>query len=100
MNKKVIAKISASAVAAMPLFAFAQTIEGVLLTVSKLLNSVIPIIMVFATVVFLWGVVNYITAAGDEKKAGTAKNYIQMGLIGLFFMVAVWGVVQIFVRTF
>lgn len=100
MNKTLL-KIAISFGAALPLLAFAATtIEGVIQTVDDILASIIPILMVVATVVFLWGIVMYITAAGDEKKAATAKTYITSGIIGLFFMVAIWGIVNAIVSTF
>ena len=100
MDKKILTKIGVSILATMPLFAFAADVNTVLEVVRNVLNQIIPIIMVLATVVFLWGIVSYITAAGDEKKQATAKNYITYGIIGLFFMVAIWGVVKAIVNTF
>jgi len=86
--------------AAFPLLAFAQAdVNDILDTIEGLLDRIIPILMVVATVIFLWGIVMYITAAGDEKKAATAKTYITSGIIGLFFMVAIWGIVNAIVGT-
>ncbi len=107
MDKKTLTKIGISAIAAMPLFAFAAVndLTGTPVgdwfnAVRGILNAVIPILMVFATVVFLWGIISYITAAGDEKKSANAKQYITYGIIGLFFMVAIWGIVKAIVTTF
>ena len=100
MNKTLL-KMAVSFGAALPLLAFAQTdIPNILNTIEGLLDTIIPILMTVATVVFLWGIVMYITAAGDEKKAATAKTYITSGIIGLFFMVAIWGIVRAIVVTF
>jgi|SRR3989344_5166316 len=103
MNKNTLAKIGASVAAVTPLFALAETtsdISDIIVQIERILNTVIPVLMVAATVVFLWGIISYITAAGDEKKAGAAKGIIMTGLIGLFFMVAVWGIVKVFTNTF
>ena len=99
MNKNLL-KIAVSAGVILPLFAYAATVSSVLDTVEGIIARIIPIIMAVATIVFLWGIVMYITAAGDEKKAATAKSYITSGLIGLFFMVAIWGIVKALVATF
>lgn len=85
---------------ATPLFASAQTVHTVLNTLQAILNQFIPILMVIATIVFLWGVIGYITSAGDEEKKGRSKTYIIWGLVGLFAMVAVWGIVRVIVVTF
>jgi hypothetical protein len=99
MNKNLL-KVAVSAGVVLPFFAYAATAFTVLTTIEDIIARVIPIIMAVATVVFLWGIVMYITAAGDEKKAATAKSFISSGLIGLFFMVAIWGIVKALVNTF
>lgn len=67
---------------------------------TSLLESVIPILMVLATIVFFWGVIGYLTAAGDEEKKKIFKYYISWGIIGLFAMMAVWGLVKVLIKTF
>ena len=99
MNKNLL-KIAVSAGVVLPLFAYAADVFSVLETIEDIIARIIPIVMAVATIVFLWGIVMYITAAGDEKKAATAKSYITSGLIGLFFMVAIWGIVKALVATF
>ncbi|MDO8523220.1 MAG: hypothetical protein Q7S12_02980 [bacterium] len=100
MNKKTLAKIAFSVAATIPYFAFAANVQSILGQVSAILNLVIPILMILATVVFLWGVITYITAGGDEEKAKAGRGYIIWGLIGLFAMVAIWGLVLALVSTF
>lgn len=100
MNKNTFAKIVLTVAAVTPMFAFAATIGTILTDVQTILNTIIPILMILATVVFLWGVITYITAGGDEEKAKSGRTYIIWGLIGLFAMVAVWGLVRALVNTF
>lgn len=107
---KTLTKIAIISVAAIPLLASAQitcpglsgqgTICGILVTIDGILRAVVPILMVLATVVFLWGVVRYVTAGGDEDKLKEGRQFIIFGLIGLFVMVAVWGIVAALVRSF
>lgn len=85
---------------AFPLVAAAQTIETILTRLQSILNQIIPILMIIATIVFLWGVIGYITAGGDEEKRRDSKSYIIWGLVGLFALVAVWGIVKVLVTTF
>jgi hypothetical protein len=68
--------------------------------ISRLLSLVSYWLVVIATIViaiglitFLWGVVQYITAGADEEKRGAARNMMIYGIIGLFVMVSVWGLV-------
>jgi len=45
-------------------------------------------------------VVQYITAGGDEEKRKAGRNTMLYGIIGLFVMVAVWGLVNVLISTF
>jgi hypothetical protein len=73
---------------------------GFIETIQGLATKVIPLIMVFATVVFLWGVLKILTAGGEEESLSEGKSYVMYGLIGLFIMSAVWGLVGIIGDTF
>lgn len=85
---------------AMPLMAAAADFKSILLTVRDLVNTIIPLFMVVAVAVFLWGIVRYITSAGDEEKQKLARGHIIYGLIGIFVMIAFWGIIQIVASTF
>jgi hypothetical protein len=63
-------------------------------------NYIVPIVFSLALILFLWGLLSYITAGADEEKRGTARNYMIYGIIALFVMVSVWGLVAILNRTF
>ena len=84
----------------LPLVALAQaTFEDTLGRISGFLNQIIPFLILIATVLFLWGVVRYITAGGDEEKIKEGRNMIIYGIIALAVMIGVWGFVNI-VLTF
>lgn len=85
---------------ALPFSALAQDLGSIIDIVGELLDAVIPVLMVLATVVFLYGVVTYLTAAGDEEKSKTGKIYIIWGIIALFAMLTIWGLVNVLVNTF
>lgn len=71
------------------------TIEKVLGTLSTSLNRVIPFLVLVATVLFLWGVMRYLTAGGDENRLEEARRMIVYGIIGLAIIIAVWGLVYV-----
>lgn len=81
-------------------YGLAQTIEALFGKTDKIMRRIIGILFTLGTVVFLWGVIQYMTAAGDEKKIKDARQKIFYGIIGLFLMVAVWGIVKALVVTF
>ena len=88
------------AVGLSPLAVFAADVYDVLDTFSDILNFLVPILIALAVVIFLVGVVKYITAAGDEEKRASGRNTMIYGIIGLFVMVAVWGLVNVLFETF
>lgn len=66
----------------------------------QIVRIIIGILFPLATAIFLWGVIEYMRAGGDEKKIKDARQKITYGIIGLFLMVAVWGIVKAVVATF
>ena len=87
-----------------PFSGFARTLGDILNpttgTIPQILNIVIPILMVIATIVFIWGIISYILSAGSDERKKEAKNLIIWGLIGLFVIVAMWGLVTVIGSTF
>ena len=77
-----------------------MTLHDLFIKVDNILSQLIGVVMILGTVVFLWGMIQYIMSAGDEKKISEAKKIIVVGIIGLFFMVAVWGIVRAISNTF
>ena len=46
-----------------------------------------------AVAVFFWGIVKFIWNAGDEKTIDEGKKMMIWGLVGLFVIVGIWGIV-------
>jgi hypothetical protein len=87
-----------------PLLAMAQTytgggIAGLFALASYFLGLLVPLFIGVAVVYFIWQVFNY-TIAGDEEKKKEAKTGIIWGIVGLFVMVSIWGLVAILQSTF
>lgn len=72
---------------------------GVVSAIGGLFSVVIPVLIALGVVYFIWGVVMYVIADGEEaKKAG--KDRMIFGIIGLAVIVCLWGVVNILLTTF
>jgi len=82
------------------MYGLAQSIYDLLSKTDQIIRIIIGMLFPLATVFFLWGAIEYIRAAGDEKKIKDARQKITYGIIGLFMMVAVWGIVKAVVATF
>lgn len=64
-----------------------------------LITSVIPLLIAVATLVFIYGIIKYLTAGGDEDKASEGRRMMVFGLIALAVMISMWGLVALLVQT-
>ena len=81
-----------------PYLAFAANLDTLLQQVKNTLDTVIPIAITIALIYFIWGVIQYVIASDEENKA-KARQQMIWGVIGLFVIVAVWGIVN-FIGTY
>ena len=91
------------ALALSPLVALAATgqgagqgLAGVLGTLGNLIKIAVPIVISFAVLAFLWGLAMYLWR--EEKEQG--KDMMIWGIVGLFVMVSIWGLVNLLKDTF
>ncbi|HLP86657.1 MAG TPA: hypothetical protein VK153_02165 [Candidatus Paceibacterota bacterium] len=65
-----------------------------------LYKAVVPLLFALATVAFIWGVIQYYINPENEEKRKKGRSFIIGGLIGLFVMLSMWGLVAILTGTF
>ena len=66
-----------------------------------IINSyIIPLIIGVAGLIFMIGVIKYVTAGDDAAGREGARNMMVWGIIALFVMISVWGLVNLLVGTF
>lgn len=85
---------------AVPFIASAQTIENIVAKIQSIATLLVPIFITIALIYFIYGVIKYITAGGEEEERKKARNTIIYGIIGLFAIVSVWGLITILNRFF
>ncbi len=82
----------------LPLLASAQNITGILTNIIKplglIVNTLIPITFALAVLFFFWGIAQYILASGDAAKKEEGRNKMIWGIVALFVMASVWGLVK------
>lgn len=79
----------------LPLITMAQDgISGILSTVSQIIGQLVPLVIGLAVLYFLWGVLQYVVAKDSEGQK-EARGVMLMGIIVLFVMVSVWGLVNL-----
>lgn len=73
---------------------------GLLINFVELINRFVGFLIAAATLVFLWGVLQYVIHGDSESKKTEAKGYMSYGIITLFVMVAVWMITYMLARSF
>lgn len=79
----------------LPFIAMAQGGENIQDIIGKLTDlikdTIIPLLFAVATAWFIWGIVLYITAGGDDTKIQKGRDHMVWGLIGMAIMLSAWG---------
>ncbi|MBY0473243.1 hypothetical protein K2Q00_03125 [Patescibacteria group bacterium] len=71
------------------------TLDGLVKIFIGLLDGVTGLFLTVAVIAFFWGLVRYIYYAGDVKGRKKGRDTIMWGLIGLFVVVALAGILQV-----
>ena len=101
MSKKALMHAAILAISFAPLMVLAQTggiedfIEG---TLGGIVKAAIQFLMAVATLVFIFGIIKYMTAGGDSEKAGEAKGFIIWSIVGFAAMLGIWGIATFLVE--
>jgi len=66
--------------------------------ISTILKPLVVLIVGWAVIVFIWSLIQYLQ--GDAPKKKDAKARIGWGILVLFVMVSLWGLVNILKNTF
>lgn len=74
------------------------TAHGLVRLLVAILQSLIPILIGLAVLLFLWGLLRYVISRDDNSRK-EAVSVITYGVIVLFVMVSVWGLVNLVART-
>ncbi len=86
----------------------AQSISAPFSTLGRLINwascmlikSVVPLLFTLATVGFIWGVIQYMLNPDNEEKRKEGKSFMLWGIIALFVIISMWGLVGVLTNTF
>lgn len=79
-----------------PLAAFAAAadiVSPILVNVKAALDIVVPIAITLALIYFIWQVIQYVIAADEESKTDKRQKMLY-GVVGLFVIIAIWGLVN------
>ncbi len=74
-------------------FAALDGLKTLLTSFGGLLNQVITLVFALAVLYFFWGIGQFVLHAGDQKARDEGKKKIIWGVIALFVMVSIWGII-------
>ena len=75
-------------------------VEGFLGNILDWVNLIIPIVIGVGFIIFLFAVIKFILAAGDEEARKDSRQLMLYAIIGVFVMVAIWGIIALIAGSF
>lgn len=63
------------------------------------INPIIILIFALAVVIFIYGLIKYLLSPDNEEVRKSSKQHMLWGVIGMFIMVAVFGIMTIILNT-
>ena len=65
----------------------------------QIVNPTILLLFVLALLYFIWGVIQYVIKADSDEIRTQGKQHMVWGIVGMFIMVAVYGIIAIIKNT-
>jgi uncharacterized protein with PQ loop repeat len=90
------------ALLALPLLVFAQgyNVWSLWGYIFHLIASITRLLWVLTTLAFLWGLVNFMRNADNERERANAKQMMKGSIIAFFIAVTFWGLVTFAIKAF
>ncbi|MFA6251688.1 MAG: hypothetical protein WC603_03635 [Candidatus Paceibacterota bacterium] len=63
------------------------------------INPIIILIFALAVVIFVYGLIKYLLSPDNEEVRKSSKSHMLWGVVGMFIMVAVFGIMNIILNT-
>ena len=79
----------------MAIAAAPTNLQGLIARFQDLINGLVPLAMSLAVLAFIWGLVVYIYNGSNPAKRSEGYTFMVYGIIALFVMTAMWGLVAI-----
>jgi hypothetical protein len=89
-------------VLATPFLASAQgtgDLTSFVLVVGHIVGLLVPLVSTLAIVFFFYGLAKYVLNAGDEEKKAEGKNIMIWGVLAMFVLVTIWGIIGFLQKT-
>jgi len=83
-----------------PGLVFAQDVFSLADDLLGFAATIYPLVTLAAVLAFFWGLAKFIWNSGDEKKRDEGKGVMTWGVIALFILVTIWGIIGFLQRSF
>ena len=75
-------------------FAALLGLEDFLKDVLSLINLIVPVLIAMAVAFFFWGMILFIKDSGNDKSREEGKQKMLWGIVALFVMVSIFGILN------
>jgi uncharacterized membrane protein YidH (DUF202 family) len=91
----------AQSVLAAPLMNSSSNLSGIIFNIRVIFNSLIPLLIGAAVIVFLYGILRFISksTSGNAEDRKESINFMIWGIVGIAVMVSIWGLVAFVTNT-
>lgn len=86
-----------------PLISFAalfNNLTGLIKVFIGIINQAIVVVASLALLFFFWGLANFILNSSNAEKKGEGRSIMIWGIVALFVMFSVWGLIGVLQNTF
>jgi hypothetical protein len=76
------------------------SLTGIICILIDIVLSVVPLLLALALLVFFWGMAQFILNAGNEEEIKKGKARMVWGILGLFLIFSIAGIITVLMQTF
>lgn len=76
-----------------PYSAQAQSLQTVIAEVGRVIDFLLPVAVSLALLTFFWGLIKYLWNLDNQEARKEGKSLMTYGILALFVMVSIWGIV-------
>jgi len=81
-------------------FAAPKNITDIINLLIGIIKQASILVVALALLFFFWGLAKFILQAGNEEKKNEGRQIMVWGIIALFIMISVWGIITVLENTF
>lgn len=100
IHKKTIQTLVFVAMLTLPLHTLAADATSVLTKVKGWVDILLPLSFSVVFLAFVYGVIRFLMSGSDTNKKEEAKNRLLWGVVAMFVVVTIWGIVAFLQGTF